>query len=77
MQPTYIVKSAITAGTTASAGEEEKDLKHDEDVTGAGGSFCPLVVQSFSVWTPSSLQSLKLVVPKTTIKSTDFSTSLD
>ena len=53
-----------------SAEEEGNDVKHDEDVTGAGGSFYPLVVESFGVWTRSSLQSLKMYASKTTTKST-------
>ena len=74
MQPAYITKSANVAGTAAMAGEEEKDLRHDNEVTAAGGNFYPLVVESYGYWTPSSLESLKTIAAKTTSRNrTTFS----
>ena len=55
----YITKSATVAGLAAMAGEEEKDLRYDNEVTADGGNCYPLVVESFGYWMPSSLESLK------------------
>ena len=74
LQPAYITKSATVAGTAAMAGEEEKELRHDNEVTAAGGNFYPLVVESYGYWTPSSLESLKTIAAKTTSRNrTTFS----
>ena len=74
MQPVYIAKSATVAGTAAMAGEEEKDLRHVNEVTADGGNFYPLVVESFHYWTSSSLESLKTIAAKTTSRNrTTFS----
>ena len=47
-QPKFIQQSAITGGAAARAGEEENDLRHEEEVESACGSIFPLVVE---LWT--------------------------
>ena len=69
MQPAYVAKSAISAGAAAMAGEEEKDHRHDSEVNAAGGYFYPIIVESFGLWTSSSLATLKVIASKTTAKS--------
>ena len=68
MQPAYVAKSAISAGAAAMAGEEEKDHRHDSKVNAAGGYFYPIIVESFGLWTSSSLATLKVIASKTTAK---------
>ena len=63
----YLLSSAITAGTAAAAGELEKDNRYLETVEASGCSFYPLAVESFSVWTPLSLELLKSIARKTTL----------
>ena len=69
MQPPYITKSAISARAAAMAAEEEKDPRHDSKVNAAEGYFYPIIVESFGLWTPSSLATLKVIASKTTAKS--------
>ena len=44
LQQSFIVSSAITAGSAAAAGEMEKDLRHQLNVESTGSIFYPLVV---------------------------------
>ena len=39
--PSHIINAASEAGAVAEAGESEKDLRHDDKVTAAGGPFLP------------------------------------
>ena len=74
-QPKFIQHSAITGGAAARAGEEEKDFHHEEEVNAAGGSFFPLVVESFGIWSDDSLITLRVIASKMTTRSTQsFST---
>ena len=66
-QHSYLLSSASTAGTAAAAGELEKDIRYLETVEASGCSFYPLAVESFGVWTPSSLELLKSIARKTTL----------
>ena len=38
-QPKFIQHSSITSGAATQAGEEEKDLRQEEEVESAGGTF--------------------------------------
>ena len=69
-QPKFIQQSAITGGAAARAGEEEKDLRHEQDLESAGGTFFPLVVESFGLWSDDSVRSLRLIASKSTTRST-------
>ncbi len=69
MQPAYVAKSAISAGAVAMAGEEEKDHGHDSEVNTAGGYFYAIIVESFGLWTSSSLANLTVIASKTTANS--------
>ena len=64
MQPSYVSKAAIKAGAVAEAGEIEKDEKYDKVVTQAGGHFYPLIVETLGHWSPSSLETLKIIASK-------------
>ena len=37
------------------------DMHHDEAIRSAGGDFFPLVVETFGVWAPSSLATLRTI----------------
>ena len=69
LQPSYIIFSANTAGTAAAAGEMEKDHHHLLNVECTGSLFYPLVVETFGLWSSSSLEVLKDITRKTTITS--------
>ena len=69
LQQSFIVSSAITAGSAASAGEMEKDLRHQLNVESTGSIFYPLVVESLGLWSSSSLEVLKDIARKTTLTS--------
>ena len=64
MQPSYVSKAAIKPGVAAEAGEIEKDEKHNKVVTQAGGHFYPLIVENLGHWSPSSLETLKIIASK-------------
>ena len=63
----YTVKSAIQPGSAAEAGEIEKDSRHDSDVSSCGGY--PLVIETFGIWSPQSLETLKIIARKCSIMS--------
>ena len=56
LQQSFIVSSAITAGSAAAAGEMEKDLRHQLNVESTGSLFHPLVVESLGLWDLKILQ---------------------
>ena len=63
------MSSAITAGSSAAAGEMEKDLRHQLNVEPTGSLFYPLVVESLGLWSSSSLEVLTDIARKTTLVS--------
>ena len=72
LQPSYLVKAAGHlgaaaghSGAAAEAGEIEKDQKHDWIVLQSGGVFHPLVVETLGLWSPSSLEVLKVIASRT------------
>ena len=69
LQPAYLVRAASHAGTAAEAGEMEKDARHDTFVTSTGSKFEPLVVESFGLWSPHSLRTLKIIARKSSFHS--------
>ncbi|XP_062518293.1 uncharacterized protein LOC134193482 [Corticium candelabrum] len=68
-QQSHIVHSAYCAGAAAAAGEMEKDDRHKDNVEATGGVFYPLVVESYGTWTSSSLQTLKTIARRTSLRS--------
>ncbi len=63
LQPLYVTKSAVRAGPSAVAGEEQKDIRREDRVCAAGGLFYPLVVETLGLW---SLFSIKTSVASKT-----------
>ena len=61
LQPAYLIKTATCAGAAAEAGELEKDQRHDSLVSSTGSIIYPIVVESLGLWSPNSLQVLKLL----------------
>ena len=61
LQPSYLVQAATCPEAAAAAGEIEKHQRHDAMVLNTGGIFHPLVVESLGLWTPNSLQVLKII----------------
>ncbi len=66
LQPQFLARAAVQAGAAGEAGGIEKDNRHEEDVIATGGLFFPLVVESLGLWTPSSLQVLRIIASKAT-----------
>ena len=58
--PRFIAIATTYPGEAADAGEREKDLKHDDDVLQAGSQFFPLAVEALGMWSPQSLETLKV-----------------
>ena len=46
----------------------EKDDQHQDNVEVAGGLFYPLVVESYGTWSSSSLQILKTITRRTSLR---------
>ena len=62
--PSHIINAANKAGA---AGEAEKDLRYDDNVTAAGGLFYPLIVETYGVWSAHSLEVLKSITKKSSL----------
>ena len=65
LQSSYIRLSAREAGAAALAGESEKDDRHQEAVERTGCMFFPLAVETLGVWSPNSLETLKIIARRT------------
>ena len=61
LQPSYLVKTASCPGAAAEAGEIEKDQQHDWMVSQTGSVFHPLVVETLGLWSPNSLEVIKVI----------------
>ena len=66
LQPAFLAEGAIRPGVAAEAGEAAKDLHHAAAVEQAGRVFLLLAVESFDVWTPHSIETLKRIAARTT-----------
>ena len=64
LQPLYVTKSAVRAGAATEAGEEQKDIHHEDRVRTAGGLFYPLVVETLGLWSLFSIKTLKAIAFK-------------
>ena len=65
LQSAFLTRGASHAGVAADAGVAAKDMHHDEAVRSAG-DFFPLVVETFGVWAPSSLATLRTIASRAT-----------
>jgi len=68
-QPSYISSASTCAGVAAAAGELAKDLRHQVAVEETGCDFIPLVVETFGVWSPFALRTLRTIAERTTARS--------
>ena len=68
-QPSHISFSSFCAGVASAAGELAKDQGHQDAVEEAGCDFVPLVVETFGVWSPFALQTLRTIAERTTARS--------
>ena len=66
LQPAFLQRAADQAGVAADAGMAAKGLLHLAAVEASGGEFFPLVVESFGVWAPCSLDMLRLIASRAT-----------
>ena len=67
LQPSYLVQAACYAGATAEAEEDEKVLRHQTMISATGSILEPLVVESFGLYTPKSLRTLKIRARKASL----------
>ena len=65
-QSQFLSRASEHPGAAGEAGELDKDDKHEKDVTATGGLFFPLIVETFGIWTPNSLRTLKRIASKAT-----------
>ena len=63
-QSQFLSRASEHPGAAGEAGELDKDDKHEKDVTATGGLFFPLIVETFGIWTPNSLRTLKIIASK-------------
>ena len=67
MRPDNITSASTTAGSAATKGEVSKDQKFLAMIGAVGGSFVPLVVETYGVWTPYAVKMLKTIAARTTL----------
>ena len=60
-----MTKSAVRAGAAAEAGEEQKDIRHEDRVRTAGGLFYSLVVETLGLRSLVSIKTLIAIASKT------------
>ena len=63
----FINNCSTKAGAAAEAGEVQKDLHYDSDVTNAGASFYPMIVETYGTWSTYSLEIIKVIARKTSL----------
>ena len=66
LQPAFLLRGAERAGFAAEAGVAAKDQLHATAVKESGGEFYPIVVESFGVWAPCSLITLREIASRAT-----------
>ena len=67
-QPSHISFSSCT-GVAAAIGKLAKDQRHQDAVEEVGCDFVLLVVETFGVWSPFALQTLRTITERTTARS--------
>ena len=68
-QPCHISCSSSSVKVAAAAGELAKDQRHLDAVEEAGNDFIPLVVETFGVWSPFTLQIFHTIANRMTARS--------
>ena len=68
-QPSHIFFSSSCAGVASAAVELAKDQRHQDAVEEVECDFVPLVVETFGVWSPFALQTLRTIAECTTARS--------
>ena len=66
-QPGLISSASSNAGAAAASGESSKDAKYNASVSAAGGVFIPLAVETFGLWTPFAVKTLKSIASRSTL----------
>ena len=66
LQPAFLLRGAEQAGIAAEAGGAAKDQLHATAVEESGGEFYPIIVESFGVWAPCSLITLREIASRAT-----------
>ena len=67
LQTSYLLESATQPGAAAAGGDSEKIARYQEEVNAARCDFYPLVVETLGVWSPSSLETLKIIARRTVL----------
>ena len=67
-QPSFISCTSTCAGVAAAAGELAKDIRHQDAVEETGCDFIPLVVETFGVWSPFALRTLRITSEREELK---------
>ena len=60
-----MTKLAVRAGAAPEAGQEQKDIRHEDRVRAAGGLFYPLLVETLGLWSLFSIKTLNDIASKT------------
>ena len=61
LQTSYLLQSATQPGAAAVGGDSEKIARYEDKVNAAGCDFYLQVVETLRVWSPSSLEILKII----------------
>ena len=65
LQASYLLESATQPVAAAAGGDSEKIARCKDEVNAAGCDFYPLVVETLGVWSPSSVEFLKIIARRT------------
>ena len=64
LQPLYVTKASVSVGAVAEAGEEQKDIYHEDKVLAGGGLFSP-GGETLGLWSLRSIKRMKIIASKT------------
>ena len=67
LQASYLLESAAQLGAAAAGGDSENISLYEDEVNAAGRDFYSLVVETLGVWSPSSLEILKIIARRTVL----------
>ena len=67
LHPSSLMHASISAEAAAATGEALKDEHHENNVS-CGGLFYPLIVETFGVWKPFAIETLKNIAARTTAR---------
>ena len=66
LSPSISSRASVSARAAAAAGEVLKDKYLENNVITAGGLFYPMIVETFGVWTPFAVETIKTIAARTT-----------